>query len=156
MPSVKPEGFMKVRTLLVFAATLLIAAGGPPSNASDNDLEKLQGTWVAISLEADGHKAPEDAVKGFKIFIKSDRIIFTPESDKRESSFKLDMSKRPKEIVITPLDGPHKGDPQRGLYSLEKGRLTLCINNETKHPPTGFLTTPGDGLRLLVLKRQIP
>jgi uncharacterized protein (TIGR03067 family) len=147
---------MRIHALIVLAAALLIAPGDPPTNANDNDLGRLQGTWVAISAEADGRKAPKEAVKGFKIFIKANRIMFTPETDKRESSFKLDVSKRPKEIVITPLDGPHKGQPQHGLYSLEKGCLKLCINNEKDRRPTEFVTTPGDGLRLLVLKRQIP
>jgi uncharacterized protein (TIGR03067 family) len=147
---------MKVHSLFVLTGGLLFAAGALPANASDNDREKLQGTWVAVSGEANGQQAPQEAVRGFKMFVRGDRITFTPETDQRESSFKLDPSQHPKAIVITPLDGPRKGRPQRGLYSFEKGYLKLCVNNEKEQSPIEFATKPGDGLRLLVLKRQRP
>ena len=147
---------MKVHACFALATGLLFAAGDSRTIGSDKDVENLQGIWVAVSLEAEGRKAPQEIIRGFKIFIKANRIIFTPDTDKRESSFKVDASKRPKEIVITPLDGPHKGHPQRGLYSFEKDRLKLCVNNEKEQPPAEFVTRPADGLRLIVLKRQAP
>src|SRR5580693_7866222 len=100
-PSFGRRTAMKVHASLVLTTGLLLAAGDSRTIGSDKDVENLQGTWIPVSLEADGRKAPQEVIRGFKIFIKANRIIFTPETDKRESTFKLDASKRPKEIVIT-------------------------------------------------------
>jgi uncharacterized protein (TIGR03067 family) len=142
---------MGVHPLIVLVAGILIGDDG--RSQSNQDFERLQGSWVAISGEADGQRFPEGAMRGFRMFVHADRITFTPQTNQRESKFELHPSKAPKEIVITPLDGPRKGRSQRGLYAFDKGRLKLCVNNEKDNAPTQFVTKRGDGLRLLVFKR---
>ncbi|HEX4608689.1 MAG TPA: sigma-70 family RNA polymerase sigma factor [Urbifossiella sp.] len=127
--------------------------GGDAKKGAD-DLAELQGNWTATALEGDGQKAPEDAVKAFKVTIKGNQITFNPQADNRTSTFRLDPSKNPKELTATPADGPQKGVPVRTIYSLKNGVLTLCMNNAGGEPPTEFATKAGDGLRLLVLKKE--
>ena len=147
---------MRNRALIVLASILLVAADAPPNDGGKQDLKRLQGTWTAVSAEANGQKAPDEVIKGFNVVVRGNKITFTPETDKRESVFELDQTKTPKEIVVTPLDGPHQGKLLRGLYSLEKDLFKLCVDNEQGQPPTEFATKPGDGLRLLVLRRDRP
>jgi uncharacterized protein (TIGR03067 family) len=157
---------MKGDAMRIFAAAAILvishsifAADAPLQDAGKQELEKLQGTWVVISAEADGQKAPDGTVKAFKMVVKGNKLTFNPQAHKRESVFELDPTKLPKQIIVTPLDGPRKGNSQRGLYSLEKGLLTLCLNTDphgTAGPPAEFSTHAGDGLRLLVLKPEKP
>lgn len=150
---------MKCHAVVVLASVLLVGADAP-SDALKKETEKLQGTWAAVSAEGNGEKAPEEAIKDFRIVIEGNSIIFNPKTQKRESTFELDLTKTPKEIVLTPTDGPRKGKPVRGIYTFEDEILKLCINNDQNKQsgkaPTEFATKPGDGLAVLTLKRQEP
>jgi hypothetical protein len=50
--------------------------------------------------------------------------------------------------------GTSKGRPKRGIYSLENEYLRVCVNKDRDQLPTEFSTKSGDGLRILVFKRQ--
>jgi RNA polymerase sigma factor (sigma-70 family) len=116
-----------------------------------DDLKKLQGTWQAVALEHNGDKLSAEAVKKFRVVIRDNTITFDPDGNKREASFALATSSKPKAILL-------KADPKaavvRGIYSLEDGRLKICLDNdEGKATPTEFATTPDSGLTLIVLER---
>ena len=118
------------------------------------ELEKLQGTWVAVHLEADGQAAPEAEAKKFKVLIEKDKITFNPETEKRTSTIQLDLSKQPKIMLVTPSDGPEKGKTLTAIYSLDQDTLKICLNNIPGGPPPAKFETKSDkGLRLLILKR---
>ena len=117
------------------------------------DQENIEGTWVAVSAEANGKALPAREVKGFTVVISSDKVVFNPKEDNRASTYKLDPKKMPKVIELTPLDGPAKGKPQRAIYELKGDRLKLCVQNGKGDPPTEFATKAGTNLRLLILKR---
>jgi uncharacterized protein (TIGR03067 family) len=133
----------------------------PPKASKDDqakkELAQLQGTWVGMRLEADGQAAPQSEAKKFKVLIKGDKIIFNPETEKRTSTIQLDPSKQPKEMRLTPLDGPAKGKPATAIYALERDLLKICVNNVPGgQRPTEFETKSKQGLRLLILRRGKP
>ncbi len=145
--------------MVAFTLAAIAALSGfsavPASELAEQDIEKFQGTWVAVSAEADGKKLPAEAVKDFAMVIEGNKITFNPGTEGRQSTFELDPAKLPKQIILTPLDGPGKGKSQRGLYAFEDGQLKFLVNNDPNGiggVPTGFATHRGDGLRLLVLK----
>ena len=117
------------------------------------DKWKLQGTWQAVRAEMDGREAPNADIERFQIMIKGDTLTFLP--DNRSSLFALDQGKLPKTIDLTPNSGPAKGKKlSAGIYRLEGTELYLCLNNVSDDArPSQFKTLPGDGMRLLVLKK---
>ena len=122
-----------------------------------NDAKDLQGVWQAVGLEANGEKSPDDQVKELKIVFKGDEVfVVKPSGNDPKNKFKLDSSKTPKTIDVIPIDGSDKGTIHAGIYSLKKGRLTLCLNIFGKDPtlrPTEFKTKARDGVVLVTLER---
>ena len=124
---------------------------------SANDAKDLQGVWQAVDAEGNGEKLPADQVQELKIVIKGDELFAVkPSGEDPKNKFKLDSSKTPKTIDVTPIDGEDKGTIHAGIYSLKKGRLTLCLNIFGKDPalrPTEFKTKASDGVGLITLER---
>jgi uncharacterized protein (TIGR03067 family) len=151
--------------MVAFVVAALVAFADPPAVDAPADeraikeILKFQGTWHAVSAEADGTKLPAEAINGFIMVVEGNTIVFTPKVDKRQSTFAVDPTKSPKQIIFTPLDGPRKGETQRAIYAFEGGQLKLLVNNDPngkRDAPTEFSTRRGDGLRLLVLKQAQP
>ena len=124
---------------------------------SANDAKDLQGVWQAVDAEGNGEKMPADQVQELKIVFKGDEIfVVKPSGEDPKNKFKLDSSKTPKTIDVIPIDGEDKGTIHAGIYSLKKGRLTLCLNIFGKDPalrPTEFKTKASDGVGLITLER---
>ncbi len=142
------------------AEKLPAAAVAPKDGATkdkpkdDGDAEKIQGTWVAVSAEMDGKPAPAEAIKDLTILVTADKLAFNPGGENRQSLYKLDPTKTPKGIELTPQDGPGKGKALHCLYELDGDRLKLCLLNGEGEEPKEFATTPGSNLRLLIFKRK--
>ena len=149
---------MLYRMVAGFVVSWFVVAVANADDAAKKDVKKLQGKWQAVELQVQGKKAPPEQVKKFRIVIKGDEITFNPDGGNRKSKFKVDPSKSPKTMDMTPLDGPRKGKTILGIYSREKGQLKICIPNSpnksdiTKRP-TEFKTASGDGLYLLTFER---
>ena len=121
--------------------------------ADAGEMQKLQGTWQAVALERNGEKLSAEAAKRFRIVIQKDTITFNPDAAPRSATFRLGPTSKPKAIWLTP-SGTTEKETVRGIYSLEDGRLQLCVDNDQgKTIPTEFATKPASGLMLLVLER---
>lgn len=150
---------MLARCLLVLAVCGLALPTCPADDAAAKAVKELEGEWRLVEAELGGKKMPEDEAKDLRMVIKGEAIsIRHSDNDerKREKTFKLDPTKSPKQIDITSLDGQEKDQTAACIYSLEKGRLKLCIPYFTKDPsqrPTEFKTKDGDGVMLMVLER---
>ena len=145
------------RMLCVFTACLFTTVIAVADDKNATDAKDLQGVWQAVDLEANGEKSPADQVKELKIVFKGDEIFAVKtKGEEPKSKFKLDSSKTPKTIDVIPLDGQDKGKVHAGIYSLKKGRLTLCINifgKDAALRPTEFKTKASDGVGLATLER---
>jgi len=128
------------RFILTAAAVL---AFGPAVFADDaaKVAKELEGTYSLKSAMLGGQPAPEQISKGLKaIVIKDGTIDVQIETDiagKKEvrsdiASFKLDPSKKPAQIDLTP--SKEKDKLRLGIYKFEKGELTLCIAREGDRP----------------------
>jgi RNA polymerase sigma-70 factor (ECF subfamily) len=139
------------------ARPALRSAAQPPQ-----DQEKIQGTWLVTGMERQGQPAPAEQLDqakaiNFRMVITADRITIKTdvEGSEREHAYKLDPSKKPKVIELTPRDGPQQGQTVRGIYLLEGDTLKICADNsDGKQQPAEFATQPGSELILFVLQRQ--
>src|SRR5262245_50759031 len=105
---------MAWRMLMVLAVGLLIAADDAKKDVKDQDEKKIQGTWIIVSMERGGQKAPEDEVKGRMVIFAAEGKVTVKAPDKEiKGTYKLDAGKKPKQIT---LEAPDQG----GLYGIYK------------------------------------
>jgi len=117
------------------------------------DQEKIQGTWIVVSLKVRDDKGKElegEQVDKFAQLIKEKKlkVMFTGEKltysgfpDEMASfNYKLDPSKKPKTIDVV-----DDKEPQKGIYSLDGKELRLCSGgtNHQTHFPDKEKVTPG-------------
>lgn len=128
--------------------------------ATGGDVGALQGAWRAVEVTADGRPAPDGEARMFRIAVAGDRLTFAAGGDDRVARFTLDPARSPRAIDLTWLDGPGKGQVVRGIYSLDRGRLRLCVPNpktgDAGARPRGFTAAAGEGRMLFTLERGPP
>jgi RNA polymerase sigma factor (sigma-70 family) len=176
---------VKIAGALVLAVTMLGGGGAgwlafrgsvpaaepsvPVAKADDksnDDKDAIQGIWKVTGVEMGGKEAPDgdDGVKEMKTAtwtITADKItVAMSKEGKHDASYKLDPTKKPKQIDFTPLDGPpnEKGKTGQGLYSLEGDVLKLCMPKgpDADERPTELATKEGGKAFLITLKREKP
>ncbi|HEX5272859.1 MAG TPA: sigma-70 family RNA polymerase sigma factor [Gemmataceae bacterium] len=158
--------FAKLRvalTALLVVGALGLGAGGiayrsvaaekaekAKADAAKEDLKQLQGTWVLVSMETGGKKAPEGQVPDLTFVVKDDKgTLKHGDADAQEGPLKLDAAKDPKEIDMTVGK-----EPIKAIYKLEKDTLTVCTAHSADERPGAFETKEGTKLAVLVFKRK--
>jgi uncharacterized protein (TIGR03067 family) len=152
---------MKAIGILILATGLLWTAEGPKkTNPSKDDLARLKGTWLTVSLVNDGKtlvdektppkKGPATKLvydgKKWKIQV-GDRPVAT-------GVFKIDSTKKPKEIDIMDESGLKNDKTKLGLYELDGDTYKYCLAPAGKGRPTEFTSKKGSGHSLGVSKRE--
>ncbi len=125
-----------------------------------DDAKLLEGEWRVVEIEVNGKRVVNDKVIDLRMAFKGADMTIGGAGDGggiRKKKFKRDPGKSPEAIDITSLDGQEKGQTAACIYSLEDGRLRLCMPyGPTKDPsvrPTEFKTKSGDGLMIFFLER---
>src|SRR5438477_6754076 len=96
---------------VVFVVALALFAGCKGSAKSDAEL--IQGDWEATSGEEDGKAVPPEKLKERKVTVTATAIVFKDSKGSKafEATYKLDASKKPKEIdIISTFDIPQLDD----------------------------------------------
>jgi uncharacterized protein (TIGR03067 family) len=126
----------------------VLAVGG----AAADDSQLFQGKWKVVSAEQRGQPAGE--LEGVVVIFSKDEVtVERKDGETKKGTFKLDASKSPKEITITPADEQEK--PLLGIYAFEKDQLKLCFNESgEKVRPSGFVTRADSQAVVLVLKQE--
>ena len=124
---------------------------GPGSGAGDS--KKIQGTWEVIDVVADGQSVNDREFREARLVFSGDKMNFL----RKDCTFKLDTTKKPKAIDLTEADGNHKGELMLGIYRLDGDRLLLCLPEGVaggrKDRPTEFAAPRNSNLFLLTLRR---
>jgi uncharacterized protein (TIGR03067 family) len=109
------------------------------------DLKQLQGTWKVVSAANDGHKSTDKQVAAvdFTWVIRDQRLTmtFAPKRRPQEFGLRIDDTKSPKQIDITPL-GERAPTAWLGIYKIEGDTLTICYPDGGRNPaPLGARST---------------
>jgi len=127
-------------------------------DAVKEDLQKLEGRWVQVSVEGDGQKlnSPDD---GPSITIAGGTWIESSAAGESPSTFTINAANDPKWIdrSFTLGRGPII---LPGIYKLEGDTLTVCMpfpfrgdRSKLNQRPKAFATKPGDPFIITVFKR---
>ena len=128
-----------MKTLLVTSVVcyVLTATG---ASKPEGDKEKLQGTWLLVSMQISGSDR-YDAGQGMKWTFSGDKLTGTGKLDGEEKAapgtFAIDPSKDPKTIDLRFDDKI----TYKGVYKFEDGRLKVCYHAGDR--PTEFASRAG-------------
>ena len=139
------------KLLAVLVVGLLLGADGD-KDAGKKGGDALKGTWKIVSAERDGK--PQEKPVGDKVTFEGATLTIQGKEQDHKGTYKVDAGKKPKQIDITPGDGPQKDQVMEGIYSVEKDELKICIAKPGSARPTDFMTKEGSESHLIILKRD--
>jgi uncharacterized protein (TIGR03067 family) len=142
--------------LPILTVSLLVGADAPKDDAK-GDKEKIQGTWRVVRFEVNGERPDKEFIEGeLKLIFTAEKFwTHVDDPDKQSHKYKLDSTKKPKEIDIG-SEGKEETGALLGIYSFDGDLLRICY--ASKKRPTDFTTKAAKGDRqvLWVLKREKP
>lgn len=115
------------------------------------DLKKLQGAWNIVSLEMDGRKYPPG---GSQIVIHGDQFTSLNMGAEYSGELAVDAAANPKAFDLLFQEGPEKGNRSLGIYELDGDTWKICLGLTGKTRPMRFVSSPGTGHALEILKRE--
>src|SRR5258708_7940136 len=86
------------RSVMLSCLSLVVLGLAAPGDAPDakKELEKLQGTWSVVSVDDNGVKAQEEALKKRKVILKDETYTVADDgATVEEGAFSIDPSKKP-------------------------------------------------------------
>ena len=166
---------MRLCIVIVLALGFLAAADAQDDAAKEKlkkaikeETKKLEGTWVRISSEADGGKT-EDAKnppkKPIRLTITEDKFTTSSAGGDSVSTFKLDPTKKPKQLDLTAVEANLLGERLTSLciYEVDGDELKVCSwfpfeekSFKLQKRPTEFTTKRGSDNVIEVYKREKP
>ena len=142
---------MKTRLLLIVAVGLCVAAQTKP-DAKKEDKDLVQGSWAFANGQRNG-ETPPDEVQSLKLSFKDDKLIAHINGEAKDGKFKIDATKKPKEITIT-IEDNGRNMEMKGIYEMDGDTLYLCFPSEPGGPTPKELTGKrGSKQMYWVLKR---
>jgi uncharacterized protein (TIGR03067 family) len=137
----------------------LEAANKARAEQVDKEENGIEGRWLAEKVVSSGVERWMDDETLLVIDEESISWTFTKRNgDTAKSStvnftYKLDPSKKPAEIDLSPTAGEIKGKVFPGIYELDGDSLKLCRNQPGQKRPNEFVSNKGSDEVLLILKR---
>jgi uncharacterized protein (TIGR03067 family) len=71
-------------------------------------------------------------------------------------NFKVNPNHKPMTIDLNFSDGPGKDQTQKGIYELEGDTQRICVAKGNEERPAEFMSKPGSGQMIQILKRVKP
>jgi uncharacterized protein (TIGR03067 family) len=153
----KTYGVAVLAVVCLFALVRSQAAGGDADEeAAAKDLQALDGTWRLSSKEVDGKKFGEEEIKDVIGVIDGSGRYSVRRGDTvaGQGTVKLDPTKKPKTIDVTPTEGERKGKPSLGIYEIEGDAFRMCMARPGDGRPAEFSAKAGSGRTLVVYQRE--
>jgi erythromycin esterase len=126
------------------------------TRAIEKDLERLQGTWHAVSITHDGASRPlQGGRAGLQVVVAGDRrTVQAGETIYSRTIYRINPAAKPPTIDVTWLDGAMKGTTLLGIYEIDGDTHRLCLGQEGVARPKEFVSQPNSGHTLTVYKRS--
>jgi uncharacterized protein (TIGR03067 family) len=125
--------------ILLISALVASAPGAVADDAGAVDLKKMQGDWMIVSMVAAGVKVADDEAQALFRTIDGDKYTVSRYSKPvSRGTFKLDATKTPRTIDLTPSAPGDSAKSVLGIYEFEGNRLRLCLAAPGKPRPTDF------------------
>lgn len=132
------------RCLLLVAAVALFVGAAPREATEGDDLKKMQGDWMVVSMTANGIKYPdEEAQSLFRTIEGNNYQISRYSKPFAKGTFKIDPAATPKTIDSSPATDPSK--PLLGIYEFEGNAWRICNAPPGKPRPVDFEAKAGSG-----------
>lgn len=141
-----------MRLLAAVALTASLAAISLAKDEPKDAQDALQGEWKIVEF-VKGGKAT-DAAKLGAVTIKGDQLTIRDGKRDEPATFTLDPKAKPPAIDIRPGNAGAKKDAViKGIYKLEKDRLTIAFGGDGTERPKEFKSEAGSKTGLFVLER---
>jgi uncharacterized protein (TIGR03067 family) len=147
---------MKAHMPVVVVALCLLArsAAHAAGEVPRDDDAALCGAWACTAAVVDGKPLSDAVVKELRLTIDPHRyrterggeVLF-------DSTYRIDPSKRPRQIEMTATEGDAAGQPALGIYALEGDTLRMCYVMPGGARPKTFESAPGSKAFLVTWKR---
>jgi uncharacterized protein (TIGR03067 family) len=165
---------MKMPMLIIAAACLVVAThdgkllygqGKPQDKPSPREVGKtaarpneLLGTWVGVRSEYDGQDLRIEEVTTSKVLFGKDQLTMTVVTkdglQKGSAPYRVNRNVKPYQIDVDADDKGVFHRTTRGIYRVERDRLTICVAVAENIRPTRFETHAGSKTWLSILRRS--
>jgi uncharacterized protein (TIGR03067 family) len=142
-------------TFLTAGLLLAVQGSGPK-----DDLDKLQGTWLTVSLVSEGktvvdENLPPKPGPTTKVTYEGNQWRVTVgEKTVATGLIKVDSTKIPKELDVMDESGMINDKTKRAIYELDGDTFRYCIALAGKPRPADFSSQEGSGHALIVSRRE--
>src|SRR5262249_26790458 len=100
-----------MKTIALILASLAVAAlAEPAKNDAKDDLQKIQGTWIAVAVTLEGNKLADDEAKNVRLVCDGNKYTYEGNSEVRKGTFKLDSKATPRTMDSSETEGSNVGD----------------------------------------------
>lgn len=135
--------------LSLLVATVLSVGAAPREAAEEDDLKKMQGDWMVVSMTANGIKYPDEEAQALFRTIEGNNYQISRYSKPfAKGTFKIDPAATPKTIDSSPATDPTK--PLLGIYEFEGNAWKICNAQPGKPRPADFEAKAGSGQTVTV------
>ena len=118
-----------------FTSLLLVLSPAVAEDEGEADLKKMAGEWIPVLMQLNGKKQPDKVAKSIRLTITGDKYNTVVGEEKDEGTLKVDATKTPREMDITPSVGPNRGKLLPCIYELKGNELKVCYGlNGTERP----------------------
>jgi uncharacterized protein (TIGR03067 family) len=153
---------MKLSRYWIGTAVLLLAPAvfGQAPAPQDDDLTRLQGTWLTVSLVNDGktlvaENEPPKPGPVTKLAYEGNRWkVIVGNKVVATGVVKIDSTRRPKEIDLLDESGTRNETTKLGVYELDGDTYRYCLAPAGKPRPRELASPAGSGVSLGVSRRE--
>jgi uncharacterized protein (TIGR03067 family) len=151
---------MKLRVLVLIGAALFLVAADAPRGDTKKEVDQLQGTWKAVTIEQNGKAVTGQVSKDFRLIVTGDKAALKSRVNDQFTDatyqLKVDPTTEPKSLDLVPVSETAPERTVRGVYQLDKDVLKLRLSKPGAKRPPGFTLPADTDTTLFVLQRETP
>jgi uncharacterized protein (TIGR03067 family) len=126
-----------------------------PRKSASHPATVLDGEWLMVSAVLDGMPLDAAMVQWCRRVTEGDiTTVLAGPQVMLQATFTTGLAQDPRQIDYLNLAGSTKGKSQAGIFTLERGILTICMAPPGARRPHEFVSRRGDGRSYSVWRRK--